>query len=243
WYENSPLPQDWVIATSDNGWTTNERGLEWIQHFDKHTKPRKTGGYRLLILDGHESHDYTDFELHCKENNIITLCMPPHSSHILQPLDVGCFGPLKQAYGRQIEEMMKAGTSHITEEDFFPAFLAAFQAAMTERNVQGGFRGAGLVPFNPKSVISRLNVKPRTPTPPERGQRKPEHWVSKTLNNPIEASSQSEFIKGRISVIRIARQRQLLMLSSTLRKGRGDSCIRSHFSSQRTASFERGWRH
>ena len=39
WYQDSPLPQDWVIATSDNGWTTNEIGLEWIQHFDKHAKP------------------------------------------------------------------------------------------------------------------------------------------------------------------------------------------------------------
>ncbi|KAJ3482685.1 hypothetical protein NLG97_g7505 [Lecanicillium saksenae] len=73
WYENSPLPQDWVIATSENGWTTNERGLEWIRHFDKYTKPRTTGGYRLLVLDGHESHHSTDFELYCKESNIITL--------------------------------------------------------------------------------------------------------------------------------------------------------------------------
>jgi hypothetical protein len=87
WYENSPLPNDWVIATSENGWTTNERGLEWIQHFDKHTKARTTGVYRLLVLDGHDSHHSTDFELYCKENNIITLCMPPHSSHILQPLE------------------------------------------------------------------------------------------------------------------------------------------------------------
>ena len=125
------------------------------------------GGYRLLFLDGHESHHSTDFELYCKDNNIITLCMPPHSSHILQPLDVGCFGPLKQAYGRQIEKKMRAGTSHITKDDFFPAFFAAFQDAMTEKNVQGGFRGAGLVPLDPESVISRLDVKPRTPTPVE----------------------------------------------------------------------------
>ncbi len=38
WYENSLLPKDWVIAISENGQTTNERGLEWIQHFDKYTK-------------------------------------------------------------------------------------------------------------------------------------------------------------------------------------------------------------
>jgi hypothetical protein len=55
WYESSPLPKDWAISVTENGWTTNERGLEWIQHFDKHTRQRSTGGYRLLVLDGHES--------------------------------------------------------------------------------------------------------------------------------------------------------------------------------------------
>ncbi|KJK73585.1 hypothetical protein H634G_11152 [Metarhizium anisopliae BRIP 53293] len=89
WYEDSALPMDWVISTTRNGWTTNEKGVEWIQHFEKHTKPRTQGAYRLLIMDGHESHHSTEFELFCKEHQIITLCMPSHSSHILQPLDVG----------------------------------------------------------------------------------------------------------------------------------------------------------
>ena len=93
WYQDSPLPKDWIISLSETGWTTNEQGMEWIRHFEKHTEPRKLGGYRLLVLDGHESHHSAEFELYCKEKNIITLCMPPHSSHILQPLDVGCFSP------------------------------------------------------------------------------------------------------------------------------------------------------
>ena len=97
-YENSTLLRDWVIAISNNGWTTNERGFKWIQHFNKHTKHRTASAYRLLVLDGHESHHLIDFKLFCKENKIITLCMPPHSSHILQPLNVSCFRPLKQAY-------------------------------------------------------------------------------------------------------------------------------------------------
>ncbi|RKK48720.1 hypothetical protein BFJ67_g7192, partial [Fusarium oxysporum f. sp. cepae] len=37
WYQDSPIPQDWVIATAENGWTTNEMGLEWVRHFNKHT--------------------------------------------------------------------------------------------------------------------------------------------------------------------------------------------------------------
>ena len=117
----------------------------------------------------------------------------------IQPLDVGCFGPLKLAYGRQIEIKMRAGRSHMTKEDFFPAFFVAFQEAMIKKNIQGGCRGAGLAPFDPETVISRLDVRPRTPTPLEGGHRTPEPWVSKTPNNPVEASSQSQFIKRRIS--------------------------------------------
>jgi hypothetical protein len=199
WYENSPLPKDWVIATSENGWTTNERGMDWIRHFDKHTKSRTVGQYRLLILDGHGSHHSTEFELYCKENDIITLCMPPHSSHLLQPLDIGCFGPLKAAYGKQIEALMRTSVTHIAKEDFLVAFYAAHLATMTKENILGGFRGAGLIPFHPERVISQLDLRLRTPTPSNSRPGTSHTWVSKTPNNPIEASSQSTFIKKRIS--------------------------------------------
>ncbi|KAM5529435.1 transposase [Fusarium oxysporum f. sp. phaseoli] len=62
WYRESNLPADWVIATSQNGWTNNELGLEWLKHFDRSTTNRSTGPYCVLILDGHESHHSADFE-------------------------------------------------------------------------------------------------------------------------------------------------------------------------------------
>ncbi|KAL9561254.1 hypothetical protein ACKAV7_014609 [Fusarium commune] len=73
WYEGSNLPATWVIATTENGWTDNETGLEWLKHFNRATTNRSTGPYRLLILDGHESHQSADFQIYCEENNIITL--------------------------------------------------------------------------------------------------------------------------------------------------------------------------
>ena len=57
--------------------------------------PRIIGTHQLLILDGHGSHGMPEFNAFCKEKNIITLCMSAHSSHLLQPLDVGYFSPLK----------------------------------------------------------------------------------------------------------------------------------------------------
>jgi hypothetical protein len=89
WYEDAAIPRDWAIAVSDNGWTTNELGVEWLKHFDAHTKARTIGTRRLLILDGHESHHSLEFQELCRENNIYTLCMPPHSSHHFSLLMLG----------------------------------------------------------------------------------------------------------------------------------------------------------
>ena len=74
---------DWRIGTSSNGWITNELGLEWIKHFDKHIRTRTKGAKRFLILDGYESYYSVEFEKYCQNNDIITLCMPPHSSYRL----------------------------------------------------------------------------------------------------------------------------------------------------------------
>ena len=193
WYDEAEFPPHWRIAVSNNGWTTNELAMDWIRHFEEFTVLRKLGAYRLLILDGHESHHSDEFEEYSKEHNIITLCMPPHSSHILQPLDVGCFGPLKKSYGRQIEHLMRQQCTHITKEDFIPAFQAAFLESLTENNIKGGFRGAGLVPFDPDRVISDLDIKLKTPTPPNSRPSTAQPWVSQTPKNSTQATCQSFF--------------------------------------------------
>ncbi|KAL9568850.1 hypothetical protein ACKAV7_006995 [Fusarium commune] len=219
WYEESNLPGDWAIAMTHNGWTDNETGLEWLKHFNHHTSMRSNGRYRLLILDGHESHHSVDFEQYCEENKIITLCMPPHSSHLLQPLDVGCFGPLKMAYGREIEHLIRCSITHISKTEFFLAFYAAYQATMTQSNIKGGFRGAGLVPLDPESVISKLDVQLRTPTPPEEEASQSNPWVSKTPKTVLEASSQSEYLERRIRRHQSSSPESILEALKSLTKG------------------------
>ena len=165
WYE--ALPPQWTIAVSENGWTTDKIGLIWLQTvFNKYTKARTVGQYRLLILDGHGSHATPEFDRFCLDHAIITLCMPPHSSHLLQPLDVGCFSPLKRAYGYQVETCIQLGRNHIDKLDFLEAFKPTRTAALSSSNICGGFAAAGLVPYNPERVLSRLQFKLRTPTPP-----------------------------------------------------------------------------
>jgi hypothetical protein len=106
-------------------------GTFWLKDVcEKHTVCTK-GVYRFQVLDGHGSHITPDFDLFCTEHKITTLCMPAHSSHLLQPLDVGCFATLQRAYGRQIDQLMRAGVNYIDKPDFLTAYNIARTEALT----------------------------------------------------------------------------------------------------------------
>ncbi|APA13448.1 hypothetical protein SS1G_07940 [Sclerotinia sclerotiorum 1980 UF-70] len=62
--------------------------------------------------------------------------------------------------------------------------------------MKAGFREAGLIPFNPEAVLSKLDIRIHTPTPPPFDL---DLWISQILHNPIEALSQSTLVKSRIS--------------------------------------------
>jgi hypothetical protein len=145
---------------------TDGIGLKWLEKcFIPATTGRTKGGSRLLVLDGHGSHLTPEFGKMCKDNNIVCICMPSHSSHLLQPLDVGCFGPLKREYGKIIESKMRLGFNNIDKVDFLRAYPAAREQVFTIQNIQSGFRAAGIVPFEPE-VLKELNLEVMTPTPP-----------------------------------------------------------------------------
>jgi len=94
---------------------------------------------------------------------------------------------------------MRVSITHISKLEFLCGFRVAFFASITEKNIQGGFSGAGLVLYDPEKVISKLDVRIRTSTPPGSGPGTPLPWASQTPHNAREATSQSNLIKNRIS--------------------------------------------
>lgn len=53
--------------------------------------------------------------------------MPPHTSHLLQPLDVRVFGLLKCVYRKLVKGMMVAGNNYIDKEDFLYLYPSAYK--------------------------------------------------------------------------------------------------------------------
>jgi hypothetical protein len=101
----------------------------------------------------------------------------------LQPLDVGCFLPMRKVFEHQTEILMRNRINHITKPEFVSCFIAAFNASITKSNILGGFGGTGLVPPDPEVVITQLDVRLHTPTPPT---VKDGHWQSQTPSNILE---------------------------------------------------------
>lgn len=118
-FKGENLQTAWIPSDTKNerawscnskGWTCDNIGHEWIQKvFDPATCAKANGEKRVLVCDSHGSHVTADFVGYCIENGIIILLMPPHSSHLCQPLDIGIFSPLKQYMSYELDEIIRYG--------------------------------------------------------------------------------------------------------------------------------------
>ncbi|KAH8430077.1 transposase [Aspergillus melleus] len=195
WFKD--IPKSYRISMSENGWTNDKLGFEWLQFFDDFTASKTAGQYRLLLLDGHGSHSTPEFDQFCKVKNIIPLYMPPHSSHKLQPLDVGCFSPLKKYYGQQISKAIQNGMEHIDKSDFIRHFKRAYKEAFSTDNIKSSFAATGLVPYSPNRVLSKLKpLRSSTPTPPSTSSSNQSMYLGKTPVNLYQLNHQREELQA-----------------------------------------------
>jgi hypothetical protein len=130
--------------------------------------------------------------------------MPPHSSHLLQPLDISCFSVLKRSYGTLVQEQMRAGINYINKDDFLELYRRARNQTYRPNTIQSGFRATGLVPFNPDEVLTRLHIQLRTPSPPcattttTTTTTITTTWTSETPHNVVELEEQTKTVKTLI---------------------------------------------
>ena len=124
--------------------------MGWIKHFEARTRSnlRSPDEYHLVIRDGHDSHISAEMVNFCIQHRINLLLLPPHSSHLMQPLDVAVFGPLKHAISLQISRLLRSGITRIQKAEWLERYIEAREHAITNANILAGWRGAGLFPEN-----------------------------------------------------------------------------------------------
>jgi hypothetical protein len=110
----------------------------------------------LLTLDGHTSHITINVIEYARANEIHLLCLPSHTSHVLQPLDVGVFKSFKSFFSKVCTQYMAKNPGRVITEDILSSLVGnALGQSHTPINIFSGFKKAGIYPFNPGEVSDR----------------------------------------------------------------------------------------
>ena len=163
------------FASTPTGWSNEEIAFKWLTTtFDRATRAKASNGlaWRLLWVDGHNSHINMRFLNWCHDNRVFVVMYPSHSTHRLQPLYVSCFSPLAIRYSQQLDQWIAkyGGIIPLNQSDFYAMFKVALKEAFTENNIASGWQKTGLYPFNPEIVLAQLDrpqSPPRSPTQSE----------------------------------------------------------------------------
>ena len=164
-------PADTMFMVSDSGWMTKEI---WFQQFVKWIPLIRPV---LLIQDGHSSYISIELIELARANSVHLLCLPPHTTHILQPLDVGVFKPFKSAFSQACHKYMYVmqQPGRVVTTDVLASLVGeAWPRSFTPLNILSGFRKCGIQPFNPGKVGDRTLAASKGVTPESEHEGKDE---------------------------------------------------------------------
>lgn len=139
-----------------SGWMNSEAFLRALHHFRDFSRCSKKNPV-MLIMDNHESHITIESLNFYKENGIIAVTLPPHTSQKLQPLDKCVFGPLKTKYNIAMTDHLSIHPGRPIAMHEIAAILGkAYDKAFTAENIKSGFSQCGIYPFN-RNIFSETD--------------------------------------------------------------------------------------
>ena len=222
WYTQTSLPNNYLIGTSDSGYINDTLSIEWIKHFDRCTRGRTLGAWRLLIFDGYGSHCTKEFIDYCDDNKIVPFSLPPHSSQHLQPLDVVIFQPFKHYHKQAVEAATRTGCTNFNKVEFLDAIHSIRSHTFKPSTIMSGWRKSGLIPLNPEMAIQK--IRPSTPETPCRAaatmpqQPKTPTTARATRQLAAEIYLDSMMYEGRCNPEQIRQLCQSAIINATLKQ-------------------------
>ena len=145
---DAPEGTNWT--PSESGWTKQGIAKLWFEcAFFSNIGPQRR---QLLILGGHDSHNFVELIDMAIQNQIKIVELPAYISNWLRPCDRTAFKPLKDAYSNAAQDMMSNQPGVITNKANFKGLLSkAWDKAMKKTNIEG-FKSCGIFPYNPSAI-------------------------------------------------------------------------------------------
>ena len=157
WYERIPatvisnLPSGWIVGNTDRGWMTGDSFYSYIKdQFHPWLIENKIELPIILYVDGHVSHLTIRLAKFCRENHIDLVALYPNATHVLQPLDVVVFHPLKSKWKKTVDQWrIDNDCQRLKREKFAPVLKKALDSMENLSTIiQKGFKTCGLFPFD-----------------------------------------------------------------------------------------------
>lgn len=160
-----------IYRCSKSGWITEVLFLEWLKHFSQYVNS-STEDPVLIVLDNHATHSSLASYSFCRENGIVLVSLPPHTSHRFQPLDVTFFSALKTAYSKECDMYMKSHHyNKIEVTDIAELFAKAYNRITSKEKGLNGFKKTGIFPLDSsvfgEDEFTEILEEPHTVVPAE----------------------------------------------------------------------------
>ena len=124
------------------------------EHLVKYLPPHNAKSPVLVLYDGHKSHISLPLIQWAKENHIILFVLPPHCSHLLQPLDISCFGPFEVSWNSTCHGYMReSGRRVINRYDVCRLACKVYSNTLTPSNCYT-FQGGGEIITSQHSIYT-----------------------------------------------------------------------------------------
>ncbi|CAF4926218.1 unnamed protein product, partial [Rotaria socialis] len=150
WIPRNGYPGSRYNATP-SGWSDESTFYDWLcNHFTPAVKMVKRP--LLLIMDGHYSHLSTRIIKYCMDNGIHLECLPPHTTTILQPLDVLTLSKVKTNWRKLLQNHYKETNAEPVSKQKFSLLISnLFRNHLLPSHCAGGFSKAGVYPFDKRT--------------------------------------------------------------------------------------------
>jgi len=107
-------------------------------------RPDGYEGPLILLYDGHSTHYSDELLEKALDSNIIILRFPSHSTHLLQPLDLNFFGPLKKIMSKEIRKRVTDNKPQKVGKEQFADILRNAWCQITPSWLKKGFIDSGI---------------------------------------------------------------------------------------------------
>ncbi|XP_039287325.1 uncharacterized protein LOC120351997 [Nilaparvata lugens] len=139
-----------VYAATANGWMESEV----FENYFTNTFLKSIGTERpvLLLYDGHATHISLNLVLKAKSEGVTILKLPPHSSHLLQPLDLTVFKSVKTRYDEKLVKWQRQHNAAKVPKKVLSRVIGEVWVETKPEIIVKGFSKAGIHPFNSKVI-------------------------------------------------------------------------------------------